>query len=397
MTNSRDLITWSCILGFYSRHGRAADALRIYKEMICTGLSPNQVTILSALQACSATGNIAEARILHQHALRQGFELKEALGTALIDAYMKCSCIKEAEIVFSMMPSVDLVSMSAMLGGYSHNGHPNKSVEIFRQMMAVGLPPDAVAMAKLLSACSQMGLFRQVICFHSFLLRSGFGQQPFVVAALVDFYSKCGIIDDAVSVFAEVEVKDCAIWTAMIGGLGMNGLGRVSLKVFEKMIESSVDPTELTFASLLSACSHSGLLQEGMNIFREMDSVYGVTPGIDHMTIMVDLLGRGGELSEALKLVEKMQNACCLINLHAWKAFLAGCRSHGHIEASQMALQMMYDLGIDLTLLGKRPGVSLIEVNGKICWFLADDQTHQEIQKIHFVLRELGVMIKEKG
>ena len=64
-------------------------------------------------------------------------------------------------------------------------------------------------------------------------------------------------------VFREMKVKEIVTFARM-AGCRVQGQGRKELKPFDKMIEmSEVMPNQETFLSLLSACSHGGLLKSG--------------------------------------------------------------------------------------------------------------------------------------
>lgn len=425
----KDVISWSCVVGFYARHGKTAAALELYRRMAAAGFRPNSVTVVGALQACAAAAELPQGRKLHGEVLRRGLELQAAVATALIDMYMKCSCSEEAELVFSGMPTKDVVTWSAMVGGYSQNGLPDMAMEVFRRMMMEGTKPDAVAMTKLLSSCSQSGLIRQALCLHGFLLRRGFHRQRFVVAALVDLYSKCGAVELAVEVFEAMREKDAAVWSAMIAGFGINGLADDALRMFREMTASSAadGPGGATFTSLLSACSHSGLLREGKELFEEMGVVHGVAPAGEHVAAMVDLLARAGELPEALTLIASARRSHLG---HAWAALLAAaCRIDGAAAAEvvELAARKLSELGADGMagpylpllqvfaangrweevgmvrktvedhLLRKIPGRSSIEVAGGIHWFAAGDRNHQEIERTLLTLKGLEAAMKEGG
>lgn len=48
----------------------------------------------------------------------------------------------------------------------------------------------------------------------------------------------------------------------------------------------------------LCACSRSGLVAKG-NMFEKMSTLYGIVPGEEHLSCMVDLFGRAGLLNKA--------------------------------------------------------------------------------------------------
>ena len=174
-----------------------------------------------------------------------------------------------------------------------------------------------------------------------FLVRNGFDNKAFVGALLVDTYSKCGSLNEAVKVFESVNEKDVVLWSSMIAGHGIHGFGSKAIETFEHMIKYSVRLNNVTFVPILSACSHAGLVAEGRRIFRSMREINGLTPDSEHCGVMVDLLDHTGELTEAVDLIEGLSSSA---GPHAWRALLAGCRTHCIIEIGEFVGKNLLDM-----------------------------------------------------
>lgn len=418
----RDVITWSCMVACYAQNGSPIEALNVYRRMDDVGLEPNSVTLISSLQACALTLDLEEGKRVHELVIQKGLESELAVSTALIDMYMKCSSYSEAMDIFNQMPKKDAVSWAAIIGGYAQNGFPNESLTVFKGMLLDGSIPDAVTMVKALKACSQLGIRNQAVCLHGYLVTNGFDNKVFVGAALVDLYSKCGNLDSAVRVFESMDEKDVVLWSSMIAGYGIHGHGSRAIATFERMIKSSVKPNNVTFVSILSACSHSGFVEEGRRIFDRMNHVYGVVPDSEHYGIMVDLLGRSGELHEAMMLIEHMPKPA---GPDAWCALLAGCRIHQNIEMGKSVAKNLLELQpnhagyynllsnmyafdgkwdnvtevrtvMEERGLRKIPGYSAVEVGNEVHTFLAGEKL-QEWERLYELLRELAVKMRVKG
>ena len=85
--------------------------------------------------------------------------------------YMKCLAPQEAFNLFKRMPKNDVVSWAALLSGYAQNGMANKSMGVFRSMLSDETQPDAVAMVRLLAACSEVGILQQALCLHAYVIK----------------------------------------------------------------------------------------------------------------------------------------------------------------------------------------------------------------------------------
>jgi pentatricopeptide repeat protein len=412
----KDVVTWSSMIKGYVQSGNAHEALRVYRGMVQVGVQPNSVTLVSILQACALAADVEEGKSIHHIAVNMGCELEVGVATALVDMYMKCSCHEEAMHLFHRMPNKDVVAWGAVISGLTQNGLPDESIQVFKCMLLDDHAPDAVTMVKVLNACSESGVARQAICLHGYLVRSGFDNKVFVTAALLDLYSKCGNLDSAIRVFESTTKKDVVLWSSMISGYGAHGLGQEAVALYQKMIASSIKPNSVTFISVLSACSHSGLVQEGRQIFDSMTRVYGVMPNPEHQSAMVDLLGRAGELQEAIKVIHEMDGRAVA---HTWCALLAACREHNNTEMSEAVAENLLKLDPDhvgyYSLLAniyafdekwesvketrdtvrgrglhRMPGYSAVEVNNVVHTFTAGERPHQDQENIYTLLCDLS-------
>ncbi|KAI3905656.1 hypothetical protein MKX01_036565 [Papaver californicum] len=133
----------------------------------------------------------------------------------------------------------------------------------------------------------------------------------------------------------------------MIGCYVKHGMVSAAINLFERMQEENVQANQVTFTSVLSACSHGGLVEKGLEIFLHMKEKSGVELSQENLGCMIDILGRSGRLTEIYQLVKGMGEE---INESIIGAFLNGCKIHGR---SDLAMAMAGDiLGMDL----KKPG-----------------------------------------
>ncbi|CAN1235766.1 Pentatricopeptide repeat-containing protein At4g08210 [Linum perenne] len=95
------------------------------------------------------------------------------------------------------------------------------------------------------------------------------------------------------------------------------------------MIQSRVQPNEVTYLGVLAACRHGGLVEKGWSIFQSMRSNHGVEPHQEHYFCMVDLLGQSGFIKEAVDLVSEMPFQP---NRTIWSSLLAACVAHKNSE-----------------------------------------------------------------
>ncbi len=236
-------------------------------------------------------------------------------------------------------------------------------------------------------------------------------------------YAKCGSMEDAWRVFNRMPSRDVVTWTAMLNGFSMHGHGGEAIAHFEQMCEECIDINNITFVCLLSACSHAGLVYEGLCYFDSMNLVYRICPTVEHYTCMVDILGRAGYLHEAEDMIKTMTGEP---SIAVWMALLGACRIHGDAEVGERIakqvlktdpgnfagyvllsniyaaagkLELREDVQWQREKLGvkKQSGCTRIEVNNEVHTFIVDDQDHPQMTEIHAELNQLSEQMKNTG
>uniref|UniRef100_A0ACD5ZQG0 Uncharacterized protein n=1 Tax=Avena sativa TaxID=4498 RepID=A0ACD5ZQG0_AVESA len=311
----RDGVAFNAMLAALGASGKTADARSLFDRMPEHDRTPaSWNTVLTCY--CRA-GDLASAREVFEASLRATMS-SVVSWNAMIDGYCKAGRMDAAHELFGRMDSSprDVVTWNTMMAGYLHRGDPVAAIAMFRQLMQQQdqqTPrPTAVTMATVVTACTQVGDFALGRAVHLSVRQLRMIPDAVLSNALMDMYFKCGSVDHALEVFSTIPgVPNLFCWNTVIAGLGRNGQGKGAVKAFRDMVETSkkrsnVKPDAATFVALLSACSHSGLVREGRELFAEMLPVHGAAPGAEHYGCMVDLLCRAGLLGEAVQLVRTM-------------------------------------------------------------------------------------------
>ncbi|XP_010529216.1 PREDICTED: pentatricopeptide repeat-containing protein At4g18840 [Tarenaya hassleriana] len=317
----------------------------------------------------------------------------------MISGYMASGLVKEAAELFDAMPCKDVVSWNVMVTGYAHAGLYSEVLELFREILNSEDEPDGCTLVNVLSACANLGALNQGEWVHVHIDKQGIIIDGFLATALVDMYSKCGKIDKALEVFRATLRKDVSTWNSMISGLSIHGFGKVALGIFSEMLLEGFEPNNVTFVGVLSACSHAGLLDEGRELFGMMKRVYGIEPTVEHYGCMVDLFGRMGKVEEAEELVSKIPPESAPVLL---ESLLGACKRFGHMEMAERIAMRLVELNPEESSgyvqmsnlyassgrwdevmevrrkmrakrLSKKPGCSMIEVDGIVHEFLAGE------------------------
>ncbi|KAF8407956.1 hypothetical protein HHK36_007096 [Tetracentron sinense] len=345
--------------------------------------------------------------------------------TSLVSGYAKCGDLDTAQNLFDKMPERNDVSWAVMIAGYVGGGKYTDALRHFNDMLYDDkVKVNEAVIVCVLSACAHLGAIDQGKWVHVYIDKSEVAVSSNILTALIDMYAKCGRIDCAKRVFNRISERDVFMWTSMISGLSMHGLGKDALQIFSQMLAEGIKPDNITLLGVLNGCSHSGLVAEGCSIFYNMEPLWGIVPKIAHYGCLIDLLGRAGQLIRAFEVVKSMPIEPDVV---IWRALLSSCRIHcdvglgeriidhiaqldpsnhggGHVLLSNLyaaighwdkvagARNMMSEIGVELS-----PGCSWIEVDGVIHEFFAADRLHPRIVEIHKKLNEVLQRISMKG
>lgn len=337
-----DLFSWTTMIMGYAQNGFASEAMLLFTDKKWQDLCPNHVTLASVLPACVQSGNLALGSSVHGLGIKLGQEDVNVMN-ALVDMYAKCHRIGDAVHLFEFMIDKDVVSWNSIITGYSHNGYSYEALKLFNRMRSNSFRPDPVTMVAVLSASACCGDIRFGSCFHAYSIREGFTafSSVYVGTALLNLYAKCGDAKSARTVFDEMAEKNTVTWSAMIGGYGKQGDSNECLELFNDMLKENIEPTDIVFTTVLSACSHTGMITDGWRYFDKMCHTYNFIPSMRHYVCMVDLLARSGSLEEAWEFIERMpvQPDCTIFG-----SFLHGCSMHSRFDLGDMAIRKMLEL-----------------------------------------------------
>ncbi len=262
----------------------------------------------------------------------------DIVANSLVDMYVKCEALK---MLGECSTRCHLDHLDCHDIGHVQSGQGKKGLELFRQMQQEGVQPDSVTIVAVLNACASVVALEEGRSVHQQIVEHEWDSDIFVMNSLIDMYAKCGSMEDAWRVFSKMPSRDVVTWTVILGGCAMHGHGKEALKLFEWMCKEGVQPDDVTFVCLLSACSHAGLVDEGMHCFALMSTVYGISTKLEHYTCMVDLLGRAGHLQKAENMVMAMP---CKPHVTAWMALLSACRIHGNVEMAERVAKRFLEM-----------------------------------------------------
>lgn len=420
---TKDLVSWTTMISSYDKNNSPEDALKVYDKMKQSNVNPDEVVIASVLSACTALGRVDVGMELHNTARRFGLLRYVIVGNALIDMYSKSNRIDIALGIFHNMPLKDIISWGSIILGLRLNHRSCEALDYFRKMQ-VSLNPNLTSMIATLSACASIGALSSGKEIHGHALRSGSGFHGFLPNSILDLYVKCGRTRYAVTQFKFIGNRDVTSWNIMLTGFARWGAGTDAIDFFQEMeADPSVEPNEITFVSLLRACSKSGLVDAGRRFYDTMIEKYSIVPNLKHHACIVDMLGRSGQLNESYEFIKNMSPV--VPDAPVWGALLNACRIHKAVELGELAAKKVFELNSESVgyyvllcnlyvaadrwdeaarvrkIMRERgflrfdPGCTWVEVKGKIHAFLSFDDSHPQTKEIDAVLNGLYRRMEE--
>lgn len=330
----RDVVSWTTLISGFAEHGCITEALAFFEGMERHGVPSNDVTLVCCLRVCSGVDYIRKGQEIHGLIVNRGIEGGPFIAAALVDMYGKCQLFDEAFGVLYKLEDKDAVPWNALIAGYADHELVEEAMKAFEMMHLAGISPDHVTFVCILKACCSVEVIDKLRELHRDIIKVGFENELAVGNTLVDMYVKYGSLAEAQNVFDGLQVRDIVSWTALIGGYAFQGKGECVFGLLERMKAQHIEPDGIALLSVLSLCSHAGLMEKGHECLEALSMNYGVALSIGHLNAVVDLLGRAGQLKQAVIMLEKMPFQPDLIT---WLSVLGACQKWGDVELAEKA------------------------------------------------------------
>jgi pentatricopeptide repeat protein len=338
-----DAVAWNALLACLVRHARAGAAAAAFHGMSVSGLPPTAATLCTMLKACAASRAARPGRQLHARGVvSRHADADVMVATALVDLYMSCGHVEDAMRVFVLTRCPkDAALHNAVLSGCVENGRFSDAFSTLRRRTEL----NGISLTAALTACAATANLAYGTQVHCKALRGDFDSDTITCNALIDMYAKCGRATAARVVFDRMATRNVVSWSSMMGAYSRHGHGVDALDLFKLMEEAAptVLPNAITFLAVLSACGHSGLVDEAQSMLHLMKSKYGIDPQPEHYACVIDMLGRTGRVDEAWDLYSSLLTAsrnkpCSAISV----AMLNACRANTDAaRGKEVAVRML--------------------------------------------------------
>ncbi|CAM8916036.1 unnamed protein product [Rhodiola kirilowii] len=329
-----DLVLWNSMISAYGSVGMWEVGLGLFGRMRRLGEMPDRYTLVGILSSLEDEMLLVIGEAVHCYCLKGSFDSSDHVASVLVSMYTRCMCLVSAFKLFRGLHQPDLVTRSALITGFSQSGECEKALCLFREMNVEAKRADHLLVASVVAACAKLASLKSGSEMHGFIVRHGYESEVMVTSALVDLYSKCGLVHLGARVFDTMPNRNTVSYNSLILGLGLHGLATGSFELFEELKREGLQPDESTFSALLCTCCHSGLVKDGREIFKRMSIEFGIQPRTEHYVYFVKLIGMAGRLEEAYDLILTLPMP---VDCSIWGALLSCCEVLGNSKLAEIA------------------------------------------------------------
>ncbi|KAJ0971397.1 hypothetical protein J5N97_019356 [Dioscorea zingiberensis] len=323
----RDVVAWASLISGYVLENKGREGVRMVSEMRREGIQPNGFTLAAGLKASAICLNLSFGRQLHGEVIKLQFLSDLFVGSSLIDLYVKCGELELAEKLFFGLPQLSAVSWNVLLNGYAHVGDEKKVVSLYSQITDLETRLSKHTLSIVLKCCSRSGDARHGGAVHSLVIKIGLDIDEYLGCALVDMYSKSGLVDDAYRIFARIKACDVAVWSAMISCFDQQGFGVEAIELFRNMNHVGVKPNQFTLSTIASVASliasekfsasiHAFIVKSGFS----MENTLG--------NAVINMYIESGSVRDGCMVFNELADRDTI----SWNALLSGFHSGPHCE-----------------------------------------------------------------
>nr|GLL22056.1 putative pentatricopeptide repeat-containing protein At3g25970 [Ipomoea trifida] len=323
----RNTVSWNALIAGYAEIGDCRSCVRLLEEMERECVLLDDGTFCPLLTLLDDQEFFGLAMQLHAKILKCGLDFENMVCNALISAYSNCGSIEDAEKVFDGSDSCrDLITWNSMLAAYIEYDQGMEAFQLFLDMERLGLETDIYTFTSIISACYEITEKRQGKCLHALVIKRGLENVTSIANALIAMYLKSNgsCMDDAMSVFEFLDVKDSISWNIILTGLSQNALSEDSFKIFEEMRSRQLEMDHYAFAAVLRSCSdlasfrlgqqtHALTLKTGVNVYEYVTSA------------LIFMYSKCGHIEDAWKSFEESPKETSI----SWNSIMFAYAQHG--------------------------------------------------------------------
>ncbi|KAI3445561.1 hypothetical protein Pfo_002226 [Paulownia fortunei] len=258
----RDLVLWTTMINGYVQFNKVDEAITLFRYMQMDRVKPDKYTLVALLTGCAQLGALEQGEWIHAYLEENGITIDAVVGTALIEMYAKCGCLEKSLHIFYQLNQKDTASWTSIICALAMNGNTSRALQLFSEMIQVGIRPDDITFIGVLSACSHGGLVEEGRRYFDSMTKV-YQIEPKLehYGCLIDLLGRAGLLDEAEDIITKIPNQDNKIIVPLYGALLSACRNYESVDMGERIakrlvdIESSDSSSHALLANIYAAAS----------------------------------------------------------------------------------------------------------------------------------------------
>ncbi|KAK4366809.1 hypothetical protein RND71_014689 [Anisodus tanguticus] len=362
----RNVVSWNVLFSCYTQNDYFCEAMCMFRDMIDSGVRPDEYSLSNIMNACTGLGDIVEGKQIHGYLVKLGYDSDLFSSNALVDMYAKGGDLKDVVTVFEGIVVPDIVSWNAIIAGCVLHECQYQVIDMLNQMRRSGIWPNMFTLSSALKACAALELPELGKGLHSLLIKKDIIFDPFVSVGLIDMYCKCNLTKDARLIYDLMTGKDLIALNAMISGYSQNEADDACLDLFVQTFTQGIGFDQTTLLAILN--SVAGL--QAANICKQVHAL---------SVNLVDSYGKCSQLDDAARIFDE----CPILDLLSFTSLITAYALLGRGEEAMKLYQKLKDMGL-------KPDSfvcsSLLNTCANLSAYEQGKQIHAHVLKFGFML-----------
>ncbi|KAJ6821656.1 pentatricopeptide repeat-containing protein-like [Iris pallida] len=267
-----DVVAWMAMIVGYVQNGFNTDAIDLFREMVDMGPEPNNYTLAAILSVCSSLASLQQGKEIHARAIRSREGLSVSVSNALITMYAKSGNISLAKSVFSQISwQRETVSWTSMIIALAQHGQGGEAIDLFEEMLRLGIVPDHITYVGVISACTHAGLVEEGKRYYEMMKnKHKIEPTPSHYACMIDMFSRAGLLQEAERFISDMAVEPDAIaWGSLLSACKVHKNVDLAKLAAERLL--AIDPGNSgAYSALANVYSSCGRWQAAAKIWKLM-------------------------------------------------------------------------------------------------------------------------------
>ncbi|CAF1407538.1 unnamed protein product [Adineta ricciae] len=291
--------------------------------------------LVHALNACGQLGYVERGEIIHKKLSNDSLN-NIYIQTSLIQFYMRCGRVNDAQCIFNESTSKTMVHYGSLMKGFKMNGMPEKAIDLFSKVTN----PNEILLCLLFSSCAQVQTkkaleFGRKVWFQMPLINR---KNKHILVATFDMFIKCGDISNAEKLFDMLEhvVID---YGQMMKCYNDHRLPMRTIDLYKKMKKEGIQPDKIIFVLLIDACAQIGIESRCRTIVKQIPS--SMFNDLQFQTALIHMWGKVGFVKEAEQIFKQIDQPDPV-------AYTAMINSYGLNGLGYKAIELYYRMPVEM-------------------------------------------------